>query len=340
MTTDQKSTSNAIPKLGAYYRDYFDIGAAVNLATIESQKELLAAHYNSLTAENDMKFERIHPEDGIYTFEAADRIVAFAEQHNMKMRGHTLVWHNQTPEWVFEGRDGAPVDRETLLARMKSHIDTIAGRYKGRIYGWDVVNEAIEDKSGVWLRDSRWLQLIGEDFIAKAFEFAHEADPSAVLFYNDYNECHPEKRDKIIRLVKSLQEKDVPIHGVGLQGHWNIHGPSLEDIRIAIERYAALELQLQVTELDISMFEFEDRRTDLLRPTSELLEQQAERYDQVFRLFREYKDVITAITFWGAADDYTWLDDFPVKGRKNWPFVFDEQHQPKPAFWQIVKGRD
>lgn len=336
MTTEQKSTSQAIPNLSAQYRDYFDIGAAVNLMTIETQKELLAAHYNSLTAENDMKFERIHPKDGVYTFEAADRIAAFAEQHNMKMRGHTLVWHNQTPDWVFERQDGAPVDRETLLARMKSHINTVAGRYKGRIYGWDVVNEVIEDKSGVWLRDSRWLQLVGEDFIAKAFEFAHEADPSAVLFYNDYNECHPEKRDKIIRLLKSLQEKDVPIHGMGLQGHWNLHGPSIEDIRTAIERYAALGLQLQVTELDISMFEFDDRRTDLSEPTSEQLELQAERYDQVFRLFREYKDVITAVTFWGAADDYTWLDDFPVKGRKNWPFVFDEQHQPKPAFWQIV----
>ncbi|MNZ66566.1 Endo-1,4-beta-xylanase B [compost metagenome] len=323
-------------RLGECYRSYFDIGAAVNLTTIEKQKELLAAHYNSLTAENDMKFERIHQSEEQYTFEAADRLVDFAEQHGMRMRGHTLVWHNQTPDWVFEGQGGASVDRETLLARMKSHISTVMGRYKGRIYCWDVVNEAIEDKSGVWLRESRWLELVGEDFIAKAFEFAHEADPTALLFYNDYNECFPEKRDKIIRLIQSLQARDVPIHGIGLQGHWNLNGPSLEDIRAAIERYAALGLQLHVTELDISLFDFEDRRTDLTRPTAELLELQAERYDQIFRLFREYKDVITSVTFWGAADDYTWLDDFPVRGRKNWPFVFDEKHQPKSSFWRIV----
>ncbi|WP_424767400.1 endo-1,4-beta-xylanase [Paenibacillus sp. sgz302251] len=333
-------TRNMTPRLGEQYRDYFDIGAAVNLTTIETQKDVLSAHYNSITAENDMKFERIHPQEGVYTFEAADKLAAFAGQHGMKMRGHTLVWHNQTPDWVFEGSGGATVDRETLLSRMKSHIDTVAGRYKGRIYGWDVVNEAIEDKSGVWLRDSRWLQIIGEDFIAKAFEYAHEADPEAVLFYNDYNECFPEKRDKIIRLVQSLKDKGAPIHGIGLQGHWNLNGPSLADIREAIERYAALGLQLQVTELDISVFDFEDRRTDLKQPTSEMLELQAERYEQVFRLFREYKEVITAVTFWGAADDYTWLDDFPVRGRKNWPLVFDEKHQPKPSFLKIANWRD
>lgn len=333
MTTESK---RMIPRLGEQYRNYFDIGAAVNLHTIETQKELLATHYTSVTAENDMKFERIHPEPELYTFDAADKLVGFAVQHGMRMRGHTLLWHNQTPDWVFQGEDGAPAGRDLLLERMKSHMDTVAGRYKGRIYGWDVVNEVIEDKSGVWLRDSNWLQIIGEDYIAKAFQYAHEADPTALLFYNDYNECFPEKRDKIIRLLQSLKEQEVPIHGVGLQGHWNLNGPSIEEIREAIERYAALDLQLQVTELDISMFDFEDRRSDLLAPTAEMLELQAERYEQVFRLFREYKDSITSVTFWGAADDYTWLDDFPVRGRKNWPFVFDEAHQPKPSFWKIT----
>jgi len=327
-----------VPVLHSIYRNYFDIGAAVNLKTIVSAKELIAAQYNSITAENDMKFERVHPEEEVYTFDAADRIADFAGQHGMKLRGHTLVWHNQTSDWVFTGKDGSPADRELLLSRMKSHIDTVVGRYKGRVYCWDVVNEAIEDKSGVWLRDSRWLQQIGDDFIAKAFQFAHEADPNALLFYNDYNECHPDKRDKILRLIRSLKEQDVPIHGIGLQGHWNLYDPSLETIREALEKYAELGLKLHITELDVSMFEFNDRRTDLLEPTEEMLERQAELYEKVFRLFREYKDVITSVTFWGAADDYTWLHDFPVRSRKNWPLVFDENHQPKASFWKIVKG--
>lgn len=336
----EKNTQLEVPALHERYRDYWDIGAAVNLKTIETQKDVLAAHFNSITAENDMKFERVQPEEGMYTFEAADRIAAFAERHGMKVRGHTLVWHNQTPAWVFAGPDGAPAGRDALLARMKSHIQAVAGRYKGRVYAWDVVNEAVDDSSGLWLRKSPWLEQIGEDFIAKAFEYAHDADPAAVLFYNDYNECHPEKRDKIVRLLRSLKSQEVPIHGVGLQGHWNLNGPSLEDIRAAIEAYAALGLQLQITELDISVFDFDDRRTDLKQPTQEMEERQAERYEQVFGLLREYRDVITAVTFWGAADDYTWLDDFPVKGRKNWPFVFDERHRPKAAFWNIANWRD
>ncbi|MCF2945732.1 endo-1,4-beta-xylanase [Paenibacillus tarimensis] len=322
--------------LAARYQDYFDIGAAVNLTTIKSQRDLLAQHYNSITAENDMKFERLQPEEGHYTFEAADRIAAFAEEHGMKLRGHTLVWHNQTPEWVFKGKDGQTAGRELLLSRMKFHIDRVVGRYKGRAYAWDVVNEVIEDKSDIWLRSSPWLDILGEDFIAEAFRCAHEADPEAVLFYNDYNESDPVKRDKIIRLLRSLKEKDVPVHGMGMQGHWNLNGPSLEEIRAAIEGYASLGLQVQITELDISVFDFEDRRTGLVRPTAEMEEKQSERYDAVFRLLREYKDVITAVTFWGAADDYTWLNDFPVRGRKNWPFVFDEKHEPKSSFWRIA----
>lgn len=335
----EQQETKRMPALGDVYRDYFDIGAAVNLATIESQKDVLTAHFNSITAENDMKFERVHPSEEVYTFDAADRIVDFAVRNGMKVRGHTLVWHNQTPDWVFQAAHGGTVGREQLLARMKAHIDTVVGRYKNIVYGWDVVNEAVEDKSDVWLRRSKWLEILGEDFIDQAFRFAHEADPSAVLFYNDYNESHPEKRDKIIRLVKGLKKRNVPIHGIGLQGHWNLYDPSLDKIREAIERYAALGLQLQVTELDISMFEFDDRRTDLTAPTAEMVERQEELYDRIFSLFREYKGVLTAVTFWGAADDYTWLDDFPARGRKNWPLVFDVNHQPKGAYWKLVNGR-
>lgn len=322
--------------LANVYKEYFLIGAAVNKNTIQSQKNLLINQFSSITAENEMKPENLQREEDRFTFEVADQFISFAEKHGIKMRGHTLVWHNQTPDWMFSNSDGSLVGRELLLERMKSHISTVASRYKGRIYSWDVVNEAIDDHPDIFFRKSKYLEIIGEDFIEKAFRFAHEADPNTSLFYNDYNECVPEKRDKIFKLVQSLIEKGVPIHGIGMQGHWNLTKPSLDNIRAAIEKYASLGLQIQITELDLSVFDSDDKRTDLTEPTSEMLTLQAERYDQVFALFREYKDVISSVTFWGAADDYTWLNDFPVRNRKNWPFVFDENHEPKQSFWRIT----
>jgi endo-1,4-beta-xylanase len=325
-------TKVEVPSLSKVYEEFFNIGAAVNLRTIESQKDLLRNHFNSITAENEMKFVEIKPAEGQFTFQSADQLAAFANENGIKMRGHTLVWHNQTPDWVFEN-----ADRETLLQRMKEHINTVMNRYKGTVFCWDVVNEAVTDEGTELLRPTKWLEIIGEDYIERAFEFAHEADPDALLFYNDYNESNPEKREKIYKLVKSLVEKGVPIHGIGLQAHWNLVNPSLEDIRTAIERYASLGLKLHLTELDLSVFNFEDKRTDLTEPTSEMLELQAERYHQVFQLLRQYREHITSVTFWGAADDYTWLSDFPVRGRKNWPFLFDENHQPKQSFWKVVQ---
>ncbi|WP_055106480.1 endo-1,4-beta-xylanase [Paenibacillus ihumii] len=318
------------------FAEDFQIGAAVNPMTIRTQEELLAYHFNSITAENEMKFASLQPEEGAYAFDEADRLAAFARKHGMAMRGHTLVWHNQSTGWLFEDKQGNPVDKATLLERLKSHIHTVVGRYKNDIYAWDVVNEVIEDEGDGLLRRSKWLDIAGPEFIARAFEYAHEADPNALLFYNDYNESNPAKRDKIHALVKSLLEQGVPIHGIGLQAHWNLYGPSLGEIRAALEKYASLGLQLQLTELDMSLFRFDDKRTDITEPPAELLELQAERYEEIFKLLREYRDVITSVTFWGAADDYTWLNDFPVRGRKNWPFLFDEQHHPKLAFHRVA----
>ncbi|CAN7160062.1 endo-1,4-beta-xylanase [Paenibacillus sp. LjRoot153] len=332
-----KESQIGIASLYQKFEHYFDMGAAVNTRTIVTQADLIERHYNSVTAENEMKFAEIHPDLDRYTFGAADAIVDFATNQGKRVRGHTLVWHNQTPDWVFEGANGLPATRDQLLIRMQQHIETVVKRYRGQIYAWDVVNEAIEDTTDITLRKSKWLDIIGEDYIAKAFHFAHQADPNALLFYNDYNETNPVKRDKIAALVSSLQDQGVPIHGIGMQGHWNLQGPSIEEIRTAIELYASLGVQLQITELDLSVFEFTDRRTDLTEPTSEMLELQAQRYEQIFELFREYRNSITAVTFWGAADDYTWLDDFPVKGRKNWPFLFDGHHAPKKAFHRIMK---
>lgn len=335
----QMRTETPLKKL---YQDAFQIGAAVNPKTIEIQRSLLAYHFNSITAENEMKFISLHPQENVYTFEDADLIAAFAREHNMALRGHTLVWHNQTPDWIFDNGNGGLAERDVLLERLRSHIQTVVGRYKDDIYCWDVVNEVISDDTdeNAFLRPSKWLDIAGEDFIAKAFEFAHEADPQALLFYNDYNESHPYKRERIYRLVRSLLDQGVPIHGVGLQAHWNLYDPSLDDIRAAIERYAQLGLQLQLTELDVSVFRFEDRRTDLAHPTQEMLELQAERYESIFRLLHEYRENISAVTFWGAADDYTWLDGFPVRGRKNWPFLFDVAQRPKESYHRVARVVD
>lgn len=325
-----------IPALHTAYDKHFLIGAAVNPHTLQTQQELIKKHFNSITAENQMKFEELQPDPGRFTFETADKIVSFAKENGMKVRGHTLVWHNQTPDWMFINEDGSLTDRETLLERMKLHITTVMEHYKGQIYCWDVVNEVIADEGTELLRASKWTEIIGDDFIEKAFEFAHEADPEALLFYNDYNESHPHKRDKIFTLVKGLVDKGIPIHGIGLQAHWNLHDPSYEDIRAALEKYATLGLEIHLTEMDVSIFSYEDRRTDLMEPTEEMKVLQVERYTEFFKILREYSHVIGSVTFWGAADDYTWLDDFPVRGRKNWPFVFDENHKPKQSFWSII----
>nr|AGO43919.1 endoxylanase [Anoxybacillus sp. Ip-C] len=324
-----------IPSLREVYKEYFRIGAAVSPITIKTQKDLLVSHVNSITAENHMKFEHLQPKEGEFTFEQADEIVHFALSNNMVVRGHTLVWHNQTPTWMFYDREGKVIGRELLFERLKAHISTVVRRYKGKVYCWDVVNEAVADEGNDLLRISRWSEIAGMEFIEKAFLYAREADPNALLFYNDYNESFPEKREKIYKLVKSLLEKHIPVDGIGLQAHWSLTRPTLEEIRLAIERYASLGVQLHITELDISMFEFDDHRNDLIKPTDQMVDKQAERYEQIFSLFKEYSDVIQNVTFWGIADDYTWLDNFPVKQRKNWPFLFDENHQPKATYWKV-----
>ncbi len=325
-----------IPSLAKVYGDFFAMGAAVNRRTIDTHSELLKTHFNSVTAENEMKFESLHRTRGDYDFASADAIVDFAVANGMKVRGHTLVWHNQTPKWVFEDADGHLVPGPEVEQIQKEHMETVMGRYKDVVYAWDVVNEAISDSDDEFLRNSPWLRALGEGFIGNAFLRAHAIAPDAKLFYNDYNETHPAKRDKIYRLVKQLRSEGVPVHGIGMQGHWGLGGPSVSEIREAVELYSSLGVELQVTELDISVFEFEDRRTDLKSPTTEMMDRLAERYEEIFALFREYKSSITGVTFWGIADDSTWKDGFPVRGRKDWPLVFDVNHEPKAAFHRVV----
>ncbi|MDI9866785.1 endo-1,4-beta-xylanase [Flectobacillus sp. DC10W] len=328
-----------------YYQAYFPIGVAVNQTVLSSDPEskLIIKHFNSITPENAMKIEPIHPAENEYNWAPVDEILAFAKIHGMAMRGHTLCWHNQAPAWFFM-KDGMKVSKAVLLERLKIHIGMIMSRYRGQIYAYDVVNEAVSDAGTEMLRPSPFLEIIGEEYIAKAFEYAHTADPTAQLFYNDYNTENPQKREKIYQLLKGLLAKGVPIHGVGLQGHWSIYEPSYQALEESIKKFSSLGLKIQITEMDISIFQKEhDSRPknakDKLVLTDALLQKQAEHYGKIFEILRKYKTSITGVTFWNVSDKHSWLDNFPVKGRKDYPLLFDENFNPKPAYFKVIEWK-
>jgi endo-1,4-beta-xylanase len=326
-----------------YYKNYFPIGVSVSAHNLQDTAtvSLILKQFNSLTPENAMKMGPIHPEQNLYNWKDADAIVAFAQAHGLRVRGHNLCWHEQTPAWLFKDANGNLVTKDTLLKRLKDHITTVVKRYKGKIYAWDVVNEAIDDDSTKFLRNSLWYKICGEDFIVKAFQYAHEADPHAVLFYNDYNTERPEKRERVYKLLKMLVDAKVPINAVGIQAHWSVYEPSPQELTSTIKRFSSLGLKVQVTELDISIYPWEkSMRTkrpgeaDAFSP--ELEKKQVDKYAEVFKIFREYKDAITGVTFWNISDKNTWLDTYPVPGRKNYPLLFDENLMPKKAYWKVV----
>jgi endo-1,4-beta-xylanase len=208
-------------------------------------------------------------------------------------------------------------------------------RYERGLYAWDVVNEAIDDKGGMFLRQTKWLENLGDNYLTDVFKMAGKYFTGKDLYYNDYNDANPNKRVKIARLIKELRENGAPVNGLGLQAHYNIYTPATDEIKESIELYAGLGVKLSVTEMDVSMFRFDDH-SSLIAPTADLIERQAEYYRSCFKIFREYKSHIDSVTLWGVADDATWLDNFPVRGRKNWPLLFDEGHNPKEAFWRVV----
>jgi endo-1,4-beta-xylanase len=339
------------------YADYFPIGAAVDSQSYMTHAPILKANFNSVTAENEMKFASLEPNEGSFTYSTADAIVNFAVTNKMKIRGHTLVWHSQNPSWLFSNGSGGTASKDVLLARMKNHISNVMGHFKGKVYAWDVVNEAImEDGS---YRDgnesddskkSQWYAIIGESYIAEAFKAAHDADPDAKLFYNDYYDYLPTKQQAIYNMLKGLLDQGVPVNGVGMQCHLNI-APSTDPtnqayyqdvghLEDAIKLYSSLGLDVQVTELDMSLYipgitYTPDMFYTVQTFTDDLKNQQAARYAQFFELFRKYKDVITGVTFWGIADDNTWLSEFS-SGRQDFPLLFDVNHNPKPAFTAVV----
>lgn len=327
-----------MPMLKDVYADYFKIGFAANSAFWLDED--LLGHFNSVTSENNMKWEALQPRPGVFRFGSADALIDYAEKNGMEVIGHTLVWHSQTPDWVFEDDQGKPLTRGALLERMENHIKTVMGRYKGRIKGWDVVNEAVEynSETGKWeLRNTKWRQIIGDDYIEYAFRFAHEADPDAELYYNDYNSTDPGKRDAIYALVKSLLDKGIRVDGIGIQGHWEIDSPSEARIREAIEKYSSLGVKVHITELDVSVYSWNDRTDRYATGLPEdMAARQAERYASIFKIFREYASVIERVTFWGVRDNNSWKNNFPVPGRKDYPLLFDKDGQPKPAFWAVL----
>jgi beta-xylosidase/GH35 family endo-1,4-beta-xylanase len=334
----------------------FLIGAALNDDVVSGKDAGAAAiarqQFNTITAENVMKWEKIHPQPDKYDFEPADRFVAFGEKNNMFVVGHTLLWHQQIPASVFEDKDGKLLGRDAMLARMKDHIFTVMGRYKGRVKGWDVVNEALEDEGP--LRKTKWIETIGEDFIAKAFEYAHEADPDAELYYNDYSLDKPAKRDAAVRLVKDLKSKGLRIDGVGIQGHWGMNYPTSEELEAFINAIAALGVKVMVTEMDIDVLPsaYDYKGADITKNVElrkelnpypdglpdEMQKKLADRYAGLFAIFLKHKGTISRVTLWGVYDKTSWLNNWPVKGRTSYPLLFDRNYQPKPAFDAVIKA--
>lgn len=343
-----------VPTLKDAFKGDFYIGAALNesqfMGNDAKAQSLIRQQFNSISPENALKWASLHPQPDSYNFGPADQYVAFGQQNKLFTIGHTLVWHNQTPKWVFEDASGQPASREVLLRRMEDHITTVVSRYKGKIQGWDVVNEALNEDGT--LRQSKWLSIIGDDFILKAFEFAHKADPQAELYYNDYNLWKPEKRAGAIRLINSLRDKGIPVKAVGEQGHYSLRGPASEQIEASIDAFAKAGIEVNITELDVDVLPTKSRRigadvadnavyeaqySPYATSLPDSLQQKFDRrYADLFALFHRHRDHISRVTFWGLTDRNSWLNNWPMKGRTNYPLLFDHDYQPKPAAFQAV----
>lgn len=334
----------------------FYIGAALNYDQVYGREEpavaLIKKEFNTISPENMLKMGPIHPEPNVYNWEPADKYIAFGEENDMFTVGHALVWHSQAPDWIFVDQDGNTVGKDSLLQRMENHIATVAGRYKGKIDGWDVVNEALEDDGT--LRQTKWLEIIGEEYLQKAFEFAKAADPEAELYYNDYSLWKPAKREATVQLVKNLQEKGIQVDGVGMQGHYGIDYPTLEDIEASINAFADLGVKVMITELDVDMlpnpskrqgadiamtFEPQEGYNPYADGLPDSVQQKlTQRYADLFNLFHKHRDKISRVTFWGVGDQHSWLNNWPMEGRTSYPLLFDRNLQPKPAYEAVMEA--
>jgi endo-1,4-beta-xylanase len=349
------AAAHAPVSLKAAFKGDFVIGAAINAAQITGQDArgdaIVVSQFNSISPENVLKWVSVHPQPDKYDFTLADQYVAFGRKHHMFIVGHNLVWHNQVPAWVFHDGSGNPLTRDALLARMRDHIHTVVGRYKGQIQSWDVVNEALNEDGT--MRDSLWFKIIGGDYIEKAFTYAHEADPQALLTYNDYNLENKAKRNGAIALVKKLQAKGVPIAIIGLQNHDNLTWPTADEEDATISAFEALGLKVAISELDVNVLPNAGRQptadvtlsvqqNEALNPYAAGLpdsvqQQLAARYADLFRVFLKHRGTVMRVTFWNVTDGDSWLNNWPMQGRSNYPLLFDRTGEPKPAFDAVIR---
>ncbi|HPJ79751.1 MAG TPA: endo-1,4-beta-xylanase [Prolixibacteraceae bacterium] len=337
------------------FADHFYIGTAMNTQEITGKDsasvEVIKKHFNAVVAENCMKAGPIQPREGEFRFDLPDQLADFAEAHGMYLSGHVLIWHSQAPRWFFTDSLGNTVTPEVLTQRMKDHIYTVVGRYKGRVKGWDVVNEAILE-DGSW-RKSKFYEILGEEFVPLAFQFAHEADPEAELWYNDYNEWYPGKVETVVKLIGQLRERGLRIDGVGMQGHLAMDGPTIEEYEKAIVAYANAGVKVMITELDMTALPFPDPKVgaevsasfeyrESLNPYVNGLPDSVSvawnnRMGELFDLFLKHSDKITRVTLWGTTDRTCWKNNWPVRGRTDYPVIFDRQYQPKPFLDKYTK---
>ena len=348
------SAQAAVPSLKELFKSAFVVGTALAprqfLGQDSANVALIKSQFNSVTPENVLKWEVVHPQPGIFDFEPSDGYVRFGEENGMFIVGHTLVWHSQTPRWVFQDAEGKPLTRDALLARMKDHIERVMGRYKGRIKGWDVVNEALEEDGT--MRKSPWQRIIGDDFVVKAFEYAHAVDPKAELYYNDYNLATPAKRDGAVALVRKIRAAGVPVTAIGSQDHHKLDWPSAPLVDSMFMAFRAAGVHVAITELDIDVLPRATRENTAdvslraqaqarLNPYVDSLpdavqKELATRYRDMFAVYMKHRDILDRITFWGATDGDSWLNGWPVRGRTNHPLLFDRDRKPKPAFDAVV----
>ena len=328
------------------YGDMFDVGVAIPSAMLsEAERLTLCTNFTAVTPENGMKADAIHPEEGRYDFAEADEVTKLAERNKLKVNGHVLVWHSQCPDWFFVDA-GKPAGRDLVLKRMREHINAVVTHFRGKVFSWDVVNEAIADDQA-YLRDSKWLSSIGEDFIEEAFVAAHAADPKADLYYNDYNIELPEKRAKTLRLLRELKTRNVHIDGIGIQGHWILDTVPFKEIEDTIIAIHSEKVKVMITELDIDVVprrsgaDVRDRETVgggdpyAAGCPPEVLQRQARQYAALFAIFKKHADKIERVTFWGLDDGRSWLNSWPSE-RTNYPLLWTRDLQPKPALKAIL----
>lgn len=345
------------------YSGAFKTGTAVNQDMVSGKdgvsRNIVLRQFNSITPENEMKAERVNPAPGVYDFTEADAFVEFGRKNNMFLVGHTLVWHNQTPQWFFRRDDGSPKTPAEVKEQLKAHIKTVAGRYAGRVHAWDVVNEVIDDDGGY--RPTLWVEGVGDgdELVRLAFRYAAEYAPDTELYYNDFNAWRPEKVKGIVRMVKMLQAEGIRIDGVGMQGHWGLNYPKNKYIEDAIDAYAACGIKVMITELDVDVLpltregqiigqgmmhkQFQNEEfKEFLDPYREGLPEEisqklAARYGELFEIFYRKRDKIDRVTLWGVKDGMSWKNDYPVPGRINYPLLWSRDGKPKEAFFRVLE---